>query len=230
MQVTPQRVVLVHGIWMPGVVMSWMGRRMRAAGFDCESFGYLGVLRGPDDAMPRLAAVLARAPAYVLAHSLGGLIALQTLRLHPELPVPRVVCLGSPLLGSGAARGMRRHVWAAGSLGRAADLLERGFARWDGPAELGVIAGSMPMGLGHVFAGFDDEHDGSVAVAETRLPGLADHAVISASHSGMLFSDEAARLAIAFFREGSFGSGVRETGDTAKPSAEPTNANGAASR
>lgn len=200
-----QRVILVHGIWMPGAVMSWQAARLREAGFDCEIFSYYGATRGTDDASARLVDRLARGHAHVLAHSLGGLVVLQTLRQHPSLPVRRVVCLGSPLRGSGAVRGMRQRAWAAATLGRAADLLDRGFDRWDGPADVGAIAGRLPRGLGHVFGSFDGEHDGSVAVAETLLPGLADHAVIAASHSGMLFSDEAARLAIHFFREGRFG-------------------------
>lgn len=199
------RVVLLHGIWMPGAVMAWQAARLREAGFACEIFNYHGVTRGPDEAMQRLAALLERAPAHVLAHSLGGMVALQTLYDRPGLPVRRVVCLGSPLRGSGAVHGMRQKRWAAATLGLAAELLERGFDQWRGPVEVGVIAGSVPHGLGHVFGAFDGEHDGSVAVAETRLPGLTDHAVIRASHSGMLFSAEAARLAISFFREGRFG-------------------------
>jgi pimeloyl-ACP methyl ester carboxylesterase len=199
------RVILVHGIWMPGAVMAWQAARLRAAGFDCETFSYYGVTRGPEEAVSRLTGVLSRGEAQVVAHSLGGLVTLHALRAQPSLPVRRVVCLGSPLRGSGAVRGMRRHSWAAATLGLAADLLERGFERWDGPAEVGVIAGSLPHGLGHVFSHFDDDHDGSVSVAETRLPGLADHVVIPASHSGMLFSAEAARLAVQFLREGRFG-------------------------
>lgn len=199
------RVILVHGIWMPGAVMAWQAARLRAAGFDCETFSYFGVTRGPDEAVARLTDVLSRGEAHVVAHSLGGLVTLHALRAQPALPVRRVVCLGSPLRGSGAVRGMRRHLWAAATLGLAADLLDRGFERWDGRAEVGVIAGSLPHGLGHVFSHFDEDHDGSVSVAETRLPGLKDHVVIRASHSGMLFSAEAARLTAQFLREGRFG-------------------------
>jgi pimeloyl-ACP methyl ester carboxylesterase len=212
--VSGPRVILVHGIWMPGVVMAWMSARLREAGFDCETFAYHGVTRGPQEATSRLAEVLARAPTHVLAHSLGGLVTLQALREDPRLPVQRVVCLGAPLRGSGAVQGMRQRTWAAATLGLAAELLERGFERWDGPAEVGVIAGSVPHGLGHIFAGFSEQHDGSVAVDETRLPGISDHVVIPASHSGMLFSPEAARLATCFLRQGRFlagdGTGIVE--------------------
>ena len=199
-----QRIILIHGIWMPGAVMAWQAARLREANFDCEIFSYQGVTRGTAEASARLRDALAGSDAYVLAHSLGGLVALQTLIESPQLPVSRVVCLGSPLRGSAAARGMRQQAWAAAMLGHAADLLDRGFERWTGAAQVGVVAGTLPRGLGHVFGGFHEDHDGSVAVEETRLPGLADHAVIAASHSGMLFSQEAARLAIGFFREGRF--------------------------
>ena len=43
-----------------------------------------------------------------------------------------------------------------------------------------------------------------LAVGETRLPGLADHAVIDASHSGLLFSAVAAEQAGTFLRDGRF--------------------------
>ncbi|NIJ89326.1 hypothetical protein FHR49_002127 [Xanthomonas campestris] len=44
----------------------------------------------------------------------------------------------------------------------------------------------------------------TVALAETRLPGLRDHCVVQASHSGLLRSPEAARQALAFLRNGHF--------------------------
>jgi hypothetical protein len=62
----------------------------------------------------------------------------------------------------------------------------------------------VPHGLGALFAGFADDHDGTVAVDETRLPGLADHAVIDASPSGLLFSAVAAEQAGTFLRDGRF--------------------------
>jgi hypothetical protein len=43
-----------------------------------------------------------------------------------------------------------------------------------------------------------------VPVAETRLPGLTDHCVIDTTHTGLLFSAEAAAAAIAFLRHGRF--------------------------
>ena len=62
-----------------------------------HAFGYSSVFGGPDVAVPQLLERLADAgPLSLVGHSLGGLLALEALRRNPELPVQRVVCLGSP--------------------------------------------------------------------------------------------------------------------------------------
>jgi pimeloyl-ACP methyl ester carboxylesterase len=199
-----RRVVLLHGLWMPGASMQWFASKLAAAGFEPEIFAYHSVADGPDTAVPRLVELLGDTHADIVAHSLGGLIALQALCESPDLDVGRVVCLGSPLTGSGAATGMLRWAPAAAMLGRSATLLQHGLACWEGRAEVGVVAGCVPHGLGALLAGFDGDHDGTVAVDETRLPGVSDHVVIEASHSGLLFSTEAVEQAIAFLRGGRF--------------------------
>ena len=67
-----------------------------------------------------------------------------------------------------------------------------------------MVAGNVARGAGRLLARFDGPSDGTVAVAETRLPGLSDHVVVRASHSGLLFSDAAVRQAAVFLREGRF--------------------------
>ena len=68
-----------------------------------------------------------------------------------------------------------------------------------------MIAGSLPHGLGGLLARFEGDNDGTVSVEETRSPQLADHVVVEASHSGLLFSAAAIAQAQAFLREGRFG-------------------------
>ena len=198
------RVILLHGLWMPGASMQWFASKLSAAGFDTEIFAYHSVADGPDTAVPRLVEMLGQTRSDIVAHSLGGLIALQALCDAPSLQVGRVVCLGSPLTGSGAATGMLRWAPAAAMLGRSAALLQSGLPCWEGRAEVGVIAGCVPHGLGALLAGFDGDHDGTVAIEETRLPGVSDHVVVEASHSGLLFSAEAVDQTVAFLRSGRF--------------------------
>lgn len=199
------RVLLLHGIWNAKAWLVPLAARLRAAGFDTEVFGYPSVFGGPDVAVPRLVERLQDSePLALLGHSLGGLVALQALRQRPDLPVTRVVCLGTPLRGSDAARGLAGNAWTAPALGRSAGLLQAGFDRWDGKAAVGMVAGNVAHGLGRHFTRLDGESDGTVTIEETRLPGLSGHCVVASSHSGLVFSAEAARQAVHFLREGRF--------------------------
>ncbi|MGN7724275.1 esterase/lipase family protein [Luteimonas sp. 22616] len=200
-----RRVVLLHGIWMVGATMQWVSARLRAAGHAPETFGYHSIVGGPDEAVPRLADQLrAGGEADIVAHSLGGLVALRALAAEPDLPVRRMVCLGVPLCGSSAAANLARWPLAALWLGRSADILRNGCMTWPPGHEVGMVAGRLPHGLGGLLAQFDGDNDGSVSVEETRSPQLADHVVVAASHSGLLFSAEAIAQTIAFLRDGRF--------------------------
>jgi hypothetical protein len=107
--------------------------------------------------------------------------------------VARVVCLGSPLRGSAVAAGLADRRWGAALLGRNAALLREGVPAWQGTAAVGVVAGRIPRGMGCLFAGLGGEHDGTVAVAETRLPGIAAHCMVDAGHTGLVVSAAARR-------------------------------------
>lgn len=201
------QVLLLHGIWNARPWLLPLALRLRRAGWRVASFGYSTAFGGAEAALPRLHARIQRlataGPVALVGHSLGGLIALQALQQAPSLAVTRVVCLGSPLAGSAAARALaQRRLGVA--LGRSASLLQRGVACCNGPAAVGVIAGTVARGLGARFAALGPASDGSVALAETRVPGLRDHCQVRASHSGLLFSAEAARQAAAFLRDGRF--------------------------
>jgi pimeloyl-ACP methyl ester carboxylesterase len=202
----PPGVLLVHGIWNARHWLAPFAVRLRREGLAPELFGYDSVLRDPGQAGDRLIAQLRRRPVELLVgHSLGGLVILEALRRTPDLPVRRVVCLGSPLRGSGVATAMgSRRAPLSLVLGRSRSLLETGCAPWEGPAEVGVVAGNRARGVGGLFARMDGESDGTVSVAETRLPGLTDHCVVPASHSGLVLSADAARQAARFLLHGCF--------------------------
>lgn len=197
-------VLLLHGIWNARAWVGPLAWRLRARGFSVDTFGYSSVFGGPDVAVPQLLERLrGSGPVSLVGHSLGGLVALEALRQQPDLPVSRVVCLGSPLRGSGTARSLAEHGWSL-ALGRSSELLLDGLPAWEGQARVGLIAGSVPHGLGSLLGAIGAASDGTVALDETQLPGLADHCVVAASHSGLVFSPEAARQTAAFLRDGQF--------------------------
>ncbi|MEW9572372.1 esterase/lipase family protein [Rhodanobacter sp. Si-c] len=205
-----EHVILLHGLWMRGFALGMLHRRLIADGFRVHRFDYLSVASSQQRILARLQAQMGEYvpdAVHLVGHSLGGLLALRACLDATALPPGRVVCLGSPLKGSAAARAFA--TWGRGSevlLGHNRSLLEQGFERWDGPREVGVIAGRLPLGLGAMLGQLDGEHDGTVAVEETRLPGVADHCVVEANHTGLLFSQEVARLVNAFLRQGRFDS------------------------
>ncbi|HEX5305503.1 MAG TPA: alpha/beta hydrolase [Dyella sp.] len=216
-----EHVILLHGLWMRGFALAMLHRRMIEAGFRVHRFDYLSVANTQERILERLRGHVIElgeleGTVHLVGHSLGGLLALQVCHGAHDLPPGRVVCLGSPLLGSAAAREFS-------SLGRSGEallghnrgLLEKGLDHWGGPREVGMIAGRSPIGLGAVLAHIEGEHDGTVAVSETRLPGLADHCVVDTSHTGLLFSADVARLTARFLREGHFAAAATAGGELA---------------
>ncbi|TWH15308.1 MULTISPECIES: alpha/beta hydrolase [Pseudoxanthomonas] len=200
-----ERVLLVHGLWNSPWWLLPLALRLRRLGFEVEDFGYPSIVGGPEPAIANLVERLrAGPPCHLAGHSLGGLVALEALRRAPDLPVRRVVCLGSPLCGSATARLLAAHRRLAWLLGRSAPLLLCGCQPWSGRAELGVIAGEVPRGVGRLLAAVGTDSDGTVALAETRLPGASAYCRVRASHTGLVFSAEAARQVAAFLRAGAF--------------------------
>lgn len=183
--------------------MRLLARRLTAQGYVVSVQGYAGVRKNAKLVRASLQPAFAQADA-VVAHSLGGLIALEMLRAQADFPVRRVVCLGSPLQGSRVARTLRDRnlTWV---LGRSSELLMQGCAL-PGPTsvEVGMIAGSNARGIGRMMRSISTASDGTVDIQETRWGGLADHRVVAASHSGLLFSREAACQAASFLRRGQF--------------------------
>jgi len=126
---------------------------------------------------------------------------------HPCERPGRVVILGSPLNGSRSARTVARNRVLRrliGPLVNAELVNDCDPRRWVCHNELGVIAGTTPMGLGQLFAKFDEDCDGTVGVSETKLPGHKAHLALPVSHMGMLVDATVARHVGAFLEKGTF--------------------------
>jgi len=191
---------------MRGFTLAALRGRLQRAGFAVDLFDYASVFRDPEISIERLTARVQAAPGPVhfVGHSLGGLIALQTLQRAPQLTQGRVVCLGVPLRGSAAARGVARLPGGSLIIGKSLEILRNGIERWEGQQAVGAIAGRLPIGFGVAMRALASPHDGTVSVAETELPGLTDHIVVPATHTGLLFSQQAADQTITFLRGARF--------------------------
>jgi 8-oxo-dGTP pyrophosphatase MutT (NUDIX family) len=204
-----ESVVVVHGLWLPGYETALLRRRLARAGFLPSLFRFRTVRDGLDANAERLAHFAERLPGHkvhFVGHSLGGVVAAHMLQTRPPLRAGRVVCLGSPLRGTHSGKRLARFRWGAGMTGRSiGDLLARGGLKpWSGTADLGVIAGDFPLGLGLLLGALPRPHDGVVAVEETRLEGATDHLVLPLSHTALVFSHAVAAQVVHFLRHGRF--------------------------
>ena len=144
--------------------------------------------------------------AHVVAHSLGGLVACEAFARHANLPAGRVVLMGSPVRGSRTARAVASHWYGPVALGplALAELAREREASWPLPREVGVIAGSLPVGIGRVFSQLPLPNDGTVCLMETELPGATASVVHDVSHTGMLYSSAVATSVTTFLDRGRF--------------------------
>jgi len=205
-----QDVILAHGLWVPGVVMQPLAARLQRAGFRCHTFSYMGAARPlavHAERLARMARGVAEngGAAHYIGHSLGGLVVLEALSAHPELAVGRVVLLGTAARGCFAGRRIARHGAGRWFLGQSEELWREGrAARWSRPEALGVVAGSLPLGLGRLFGALPGTNDGVVGLEETSIDGMAERAVLPVGHSAMLISSRVARSVAHFLEHGRF--------------------------
>jgi pimeloyl-ACP methyl ester carboxylesterase len=207
-----EAVVLVHGLWMVGLELLPLAWRLQREGFRCRLHRYPSTRRRSRENAERLAdrlASLGPGPVHVVAHSYGGLITLQALALRRALPPGRVVLVGVPVQGSEPARRLAAHRWLRRCFGHSLDggLMAGAFPDL-GSREVAVVAGALPLGVGGWIAGFDEPHDGTVAVSETRLDAASDRLVARASHFGLLFSPRVAEAVARFLETGRLRSGA----------------------
>jgi pimeloyl-ACP methyl ester carboxylesterase len=200
--------VVVHGLWVNGLETFLLRDRLRTAGFDPEPFRYHSMhvsLREAADALAeRIRSV--GGPVHVVAHSLGGLVTCEAFTSHPDLPPGRVVLLGVPMRGARAACEIAGRWYGAAMLGPLgiAELARERECAWPPARQVGVIAGSRPVGMGRVFSDLPLPNDGTVCVDETAFPGASAQLVLDVSHTGMLLSSAVAAATVQFLQSGSF--------------------------
>jgi pimeloyl-ACP methyl ester carboxylesterase len=206
----PALVILVHGLWMSSFELLLIRRRLQADGsLRAVPFTYPTLVGSMSDHVRRLIEC-ARAQQterlHFVGHSLGGLVVLRALEVTADLPPGRAVLLGSPLQGSRTAQSLARLPFGRALLGGALceECIDWSPREWSGRREVGVIAGSLGFGAGRLLTRLGDEHDGTVMVEETRLPGAKDHLVVATSHTGLVFSAEVVRQTKYFLEHGVF--------------------------
>lgn len=203
-------VVLVHGLWTSGFEFGVMGRRLRRDhGLEVQVFEYSSMRSDFLETSLRLGRSIDEIGAlrvHVIAHSLGGAFVYRMLVETTPARLGNVVLLASPLAGCRAAEGVKRKPMLRPLIGPHAvgELAGRRTRQWPEQVPAGAIAGNRRLGTGQFFAHFQEENDGTVAVSETRIPGLTDHIVLPHSHMGMLLASDVAEQSAHFLRHSVF--------------------------
>jgi pimeloyl-ACP methyl ester carboxylesterase len=204
--------VLVHGLWVHGLLMELQRRYLARMGCEVVCYSYPSVrltLTENADRLAQFARTLAAPTVHWVGHSLGGLVILRMLERVPTLPPGRVVLLGTPYGDTYAGRALAGSALGARMLGRSLGewLAVQRPTQFPG-REIGVIAGTRSIGMGRVFSpDLPRPNDGAVTVAETRLAAACDHIELPVTHTGMLLSRRIAHEVGAFLRDGRFGHG-----------------------
>lgn len=231
----PHPVLLCHGLWMPSVAMGLLAHRLRRRGWRPVLFDYSATRESLSTTAERLHRTIQSLgaqgqPVHVIGHSLGGVLAVHLLQRHgPCCQGGRVVCLGSPLMGSDAAHWLGQHPLGQRALGVAKEALWTATGSCPTHTPVGMVAGTYALGAGlllqrltqhpraqprptHPTGGHPSKkengtpNDGTVWVHETHCPGLADHVLVNRNHTGLTLDSQVADLCHRFLTQGRFSS------------------------
>lgn len=203
-----ETVIFVHGLWMTGLDLTFLRRQVAQAGYTVKQFHYHTVIRGFDENSSKLRDYIDTIDAdrvHFVGHSMAGLVLRHLFADFDLTRTGKVVLLGTPNQGSYVASRLGQYAAGRLILGKSIQAgLLGGAPLWNSTIPLGIIAGKTPLGAGRLFSGLAKPNDGTVAVAETRLEGMSDHAVLPVSHTSMLFSPLVGRYIIHFLKHGRF--------------------------
>ena len=192
---------------MPSVAMSLLAARLARAGYAPHVFAYRG--RSPlETNVSRLARFVResfdRREAHFVGHSLGGVLLLDMLNAHPEVQAAKVVLLGAPVRGCMAGRRLGAAQVGRWMMGGCGVLWQERTASWRRASPLGVIAGTLPLGLGRALGRLPGSNDGVVRVEETTVEGMSARTLVPMGHSMLVLSATVGKLVERFLASGSF--------------------------
>lgn len=192
---------------MPGAAMALLAARLARSGYAPHLFAYRG--RSPFEAnIERLARfareALGSRTVHFVGHSLGGVLVLDMLNRYRDIEVAAAVLLGAPVRGCLAGRRLGHAQLGRWMMGACGPLWEERAARWQREAPLGIVAGTLALGLGRAFGRLPGANDGVVCVEETAVEGMAARALVPQGHSMLIASGRVGHLVERFLASGRF--------------------------
>lgn len=204
-------VVLVHGAIVNGIELRLLRWRLECLGYHVRPFYYPSISRGLEEnteALARFVRETTGEALHVVAHSMGGILMRKIFEQSPDPRPGRLVAIGSPFLDCWVGRWVDRFHGRLGRFlpGKTVQDHIRGSrpVSWLGPRDLGILAGTFPLGAGTFLPRFPRPNDGTVLWEETRLVGVQDHITFHLSHFGMLLSRRCFAQIASFLATGRF--------------------------
>jgi pimeloyl-ACP methyl ester carboxylesterase len=149
---------------------------------------------------------------HFVTHSMGGVIARTYLNSSkdtiPRERMGRVVMIVPPNQGSEISDLLKDfflYRWIFGPAGQQLTTSHQIQQEANVYYDLGIIAGEKrwPYPVARFIV--PDESDGRIAVSRIKLEGMADHIVVSATHSFIAWKASTHRLVMRFLKHGRFG-------------------------
>ncbi|RZR16848.1 triacylglycerol lipase [Vibrio vulnificus] len=192
MESKAMKIIMLHGLYMHGLVMQPLSLRLKKLGYQTQTLTYNTVNIDEEKVFQSIDKALSTTTGNVLVgHSLGGLMIKHYLASRrPALQqISHVVAIGSPLKGASIVTKIQE-LGLGAMLGNSPKHgLNMHEDIWDFPQKLGSIAGTIPLGA-RPFLLMDTQtmSDGTVTVEETKISGMTDQVLTKNSHTSMIYS------------------------------------------
>ncbi|WP_407330378.1 alpha/beta hydrolase [Enterovibrio sp. 27052020O] len=183
------KIILLHGLYMHGVTMQPLAKRLTKAGHQVLNLSYKTVKPDLEKMFAAMDAFIDGEDAAIVAHSMGGVMARTYLEFGSSmsLHVKKVITLGTPHKGSKVAEFFQNIGVGDAMFRRATQYLmpKETTPCWTSQAELYSIAGNLAIGIAPLL--LDDKvSDGTVLLEETKIEGMTSHEVFPVTHTTLI--------------------------------------------
>jgi esterase/lipase len=206
-------VVILHGIARSNKHMQKLATYLQKDGFDVINLSYPSTTYTIEDLTEIINKEISKRATgekrmHFIGYSMGGLMVLALIHKYNYKNLGKVVQLAPPNQGSEVADFVK-NFWPYkkifGPAGQQLITDQSAVKHLFGEVnyELGIIAGNATIDpiSSAIITG---ENDGKVAVERTKLEGMKDHIVVSASHTFFPSNKEVQRQTLCFLKNGNF--------------------------